>query len=311
MSLFGKEEEFVRMPAPWWNMYQSNQDQVIVPLSVPTAKLDPNDSGYARAVAEMTSEQRIEARIARHAKSIVERKEQKSRARERRRNEPKPLELPNPNRPSVNLYIRHVTPLDVPQVTAILNYYIKNTVFTPEMHAVTENIITNRLVTIAAANLPCIVAVEKTTSKDRRFRGGGDPEKIIGLAFADDYHSQRDMYRYTAELEIYVHSAYYMKGVGRCLMDQMLFCLDPNYHKKGGYEWRAGEDSRLHYPGGARVLGSIICHIPYDPAASSRRHEWLNLWLQKRFYMTAFDGEQKRWKKVGEMEGVGIKMGVS
>ncbi|KAK3065514.1 hypothetical protein LTS18_006225 [Coniosporium uncinatum] len=311
MGLFGEDEEFVRMPLPWWNMYQSNQGQVIVPLKVPTTRLDPNDSGYARAVAESTSNQRIEAKAARYTRAEEEKKRHKRRTREQKRNESKPLELPNPNRPSANLYIRHVTPLDISQMTDILNYYIKNTVFTPEMRAVTDHTITNRMVAVETVQLPWIVAVEKTTSKDRKTKAYSDSEKVIGFAFADDYHSPTDMYRYCAEMEIYVHSEYYMKGVGRCLMDQMLFCLDPQYNKKGGYEWRAGEASHFQYPGGARVLGSVICHIPYDPAASTRRKEWLDLWLGKRFYMTTYEGEPKRWKKVGEMEGVGIKNGVS
>ena len=85
---------------------------------------------------------------------------------------------------------------------------------------------------IVASKLPFLVAVQRgDVVKARKKKNFGEdivlPDKIIGFAVADNYIDLKSMYRYTAYLNIFVHTDHHGKGVGSCLMDKMLALLDP------------------------------------------------------------------------------------
>ena len=103
------------------------------------------------------------------------------------------------------------------------------------------------------------------------------PDKIVGFAFADDYNDKQGMYRFTAEMELYVDSAHYMKGIAKCLADKLVALLDPDYLERRGY-LIVGEELEAAEP--SRIIKNIILNVPYDKAEVLEwKARWLENWL--------------------------------
>ena len=100
-------------------------------------------------------------------------------------------------------------------------------------------------------------------------------------------------YRFAADVEVYIDSSYYMKGVAKCLFDKLLGLLDPCYPERGGY---AIEGEELEGIGASRVISNLILTVPYD---APERIEW------KGRFLTQWLG----FKKVGTLEDLGNKLG--
>jgi hypothetical protein len=155
--------------------------------------------------------------------------------------------------------------------------------------------------------MPYLVACEKggvikaranNNKKSKRNMRGGDedivlPDVVIGFAFADDFNDLKGMYRFTAEMEVYVHTDYYMKGVGKCLLDKLMGLLDSHYLERGGYEV-VGED--MDGTGQARVVKNIVVHLSYD---KPEKLEWIGKWLEGWL----------QFRRVGVLDGIGTKNG--
>ena len=110
---------------------------------------------------------------------------------------------------------------------------------------------------------------------------------------ADDYNDMQGIYRFTAEIEVYVDKEYYMKGVAKCLLDKLIGMLDPEYIEKGGYEV-VGDD--LDGSGPSRRISNIIVNLPYD-TGKTERLEWMEKWM----------GNWLGFEKVGDLKGIGLK----
>lgn len=101
------------------------------------------------------------------------------------------------------------------------------------------------------------------------------------------------MYRFTYELEIYVHHEYLQQGVGSCLFDQLLTMVNPGYLTKGGYDWvRRGE--YLEH-GCERVVKMVNFSYPHEKTADV---EWLGQLLREFGF-----------RRAGHLKGVGFKFG--
>lgn len=283
---------------PWWATYISVTSNLLTPHVVPDAKLDPNDENATAAARDLGSDAAALNYQKKHDKGDKKKKKKKKVMRPEGEIKTQPSNYvpppPNPNTPKVNMFLRPVYPSDIIQLRDIYNWHIVNTVSVPELQARTTRQMQDRIADVAENKLPYVVAVERVPKKMRGDRNSSMPaEKVVGFAYADDYHDFHGMYRYTAEMEVYVHPDYFMKGVGNCLLDRMLYLLDPVYRAREGYEWVC--EGPFSCPGGQRVIGAVLCHVPYD-AANANRIEFITKWLQG-FGFT----------KIGDMPKVGMK----
>ncbi|SMQ47563.1 unnamed protein product [Zymoseptoria tritici ST99CH_3D7] len=207
----------------------------------------------------------------------------------------------------VSLFVRAARKEDMAAITEIYNYYITSTCSTPELDRRTKENMHQRWQDVRLNRMPYLVACErggvikarnnKKKKSVRTMRGDDEdvilPDKIIGFAFADDFNDLKGMYRFTAEMEVYVHNDYYMKGVGKCLLDKLMGLLDGHYLERGGYD-AVGEN--IDGTGQQRVVKNIVVHLSYD---KPEKLEWVGKWLEGWL----------QFRKVGQLEGIGTKNG--
>lgn len=117
-----------------------------------------------------------------------------------------------------------------------------------------------RILDIVNAGLPYLVAV----SKSNQSRAGSDhlSEKITGFVNLDDYCDQSSSYRYTFEMQLYVHPGFVSKGIGKCLVDRLLEMADTSYRACGGYEY-VNECEYLK-TGPSRVIKTILLNVHHE-----------------------------------------------
>ena len=103
--------------------------------------------------------------------------------------------------------IRPVQPKDVPALTDMYNYYIRETTVTFEEEEIAPDNMQSRIQKVEAANLPWLVAEEQ--------------DEIVGYAYATKW-KERSAYRHSVEISIYVDHNNHGNGWGTKLY-QALF----------------------------------------------------------------------------------------
>lgn len=116
---------------------------------------------------------------------------------------------------------------------------------------------------IVQADLPCLVAVAKRNQ--RKGLQGYVSETIVGFVYLDDEVSQSSMYRFTFDLGVYVHPGYVRQGIGKCLLDRMMYITNTGYNAKGGYEWV--NDFEYLKNGKSRVVKTILTTLHHERGA--------------------------------------------
>lgn len=150
--------------------------------------------------------------------------------------------------------------------------------------------ISERIRTITDARLPYIVAVHKGLHP----RGPQDfvNEHIVGIVYLDDFVGEGSMYRFTYEMECYVHPDFVRQNIAKCLFDCMLALVDCNYTAKGGYDW-SGKQYLKH--GNNRTFKTINCNIPHEEGDDM-------VWMTE--FMRKF-----KFRKAGHLSKMGYKLG--
>lgn len=292
---------------PWWELYQTPDCSILKHYQPPYIKgIDPDESEVERLARESDfgGHRRMEnkARFQKAKKAAELKRKQKAEERARQYYETHPDAEPVEKiKPDLKLYIRSAKPADMHRIKEIYNYYVDNTVCTPETTRRTSDDISQRYNAIRSNKLPFLVACErgeKLTARGRgRRRNDGEdiilPDKIVGFATADDFNDMQGMYRFTAEIEVFVDCDKYMKGVAKCLLDKLMALLDPNYIERGGYDV---EGADMEGVGPSRVIQNLIVNFPYD---SPERYEWVGRWLKTWL----------QFEEVGHLRGIGNKEG--
>ncbi|KZF24120.1 hypothetical protein L228DRAFT_266484 [Xylona heveae TC161] len=259
------------------------------PLDHPRSLLDPEDEFTASHIMQTAQISALE----RSNRVLRREKERKQRQKILRasliEHAASYVPPPNPYAPKANIYLRPVQPSDFSQIRDIYQYYVETSVYVSELESVTISQMQSRWEDVRESKLPWLVAVDRKMNKGRN----GSRENILGFGFADDYNSLRSSYRYTVELELYVRPEHRQLGIGRCLMDKLMGLLDPIYVEREGYDFvfEGGE----YGPGGARVIGKVLCMIAYD-GNDRTQLDWLKKWL-----------EQWEFAQVGDLLGIGWK----
>jgi GNAT superfamily N-acetyltransferase len=132
--------------------------------------------------------------------------------------------------------------------------------------------IRNRVDVIVKAGLPYLVAVARGDQSTGHV--GFVSEKIVGFASLDDYCDQSSMYRYTFELELYVHPDFVRQHIAKCLLDRLLELANTGYNARGGYVYR--NDSQYLKCGPSRVIKTIMLTVQKEHGESDdNTAEWL------------------------------------
>jgi L-amino acid N-acyltransferase YncA len=134
---------------------------------------------------------------------------------------------------------------------------VANTIHTNEFDARTEQQIAHRINDVIQTGLPYLVAISK--SNQSKATPGYVTEKIVGYINLDDYCDQASLWRYTFQLDIFVHPGFTGKGIGKCLMDRLLEMVDTSYRARGGYEYV----NHFEYlkTGPSRVVKTILINV--------------------------------------------------
>lgn len=292
---------------PFWQRYIANDttdedcNDFLQSLPRPDAELDPGDGDVAMylkgknlSAYATTEEMNAKAIKAAAKKEYFQQKHIKSI--KKKANRPVIALPPHPHKPAVNMYLRPAFGRDLAQLVHIYNHYVE-TYYSSAMTPITVAELEIRLREIAAANLNMIVAVQKVKqTASQRTDLQSTHEKIIGFAFTEEHEGQHALFRFAADLEVYVHPEYSHKGVGKSLMDRMMFLADSFYEPRNAVEWRPmSSDLHLTTAGGKRLLGTVHINVFY-PNDEPVRLVWMDRWL-----------ENFNFKRCGLVEG-GIKL---
>ena len=292
------------------------------------------DDPFTHARIEQTAEKSARAFCKKHYAEKKVRKEErqayKEIARQMREDYVPP---PNPHIPKANIYIRPAQFADALQISRIYNHYVKNSFIACEEEETTEDEWRQRWRDGGAEALPFLVAVLRGSHKgtytpvinnetvdhdtgrgfghwrgrgrgrgrgNRRnnmyTRGGQPPQEIIlGFAYAEDFSSKRDAFKYTAELQFYVHPAHLHLGIGKTLVDRIMPALDKGYISRAGTEFLA-ENEGNYDVGGRREIRRIIVNIGYHTKEDTE-FLWRKEWLAKSW----------NFEHVGTLPAVGFK----
>ncbi|EME85497.1 uncharacterized protein MYCFIDRAFT_82752 [Pseudocercospora fijiensis CIRAD86] len=200
---------------------------------------------------------------------------------------------------NLKLFVRSATAADMGEVRDLYNYYVDFTCAAYETERVSTKDMMKKYEEIRASKLPFLVICEKGGIQKARRKHQEDiilPDKIVGFAFANDlYGPQGNQFRYTVEVEVYVHKDALMRGVAKCLLDKLLALLDPDYLERGGYRV-ADEDLEFGTARPSRLVKNILINF-YHESSRPQKLEWVSRFL-KNF---------AEFERVGYMLDVGSK----
>lgn len=299
---------------PWWDQAPSPLACFLLPLEHPELKgIDPNDETpeqYRKRLSDQGSEGAIKQYMNRprknknknkpwlnspppyeespsHADSVnsqtLEPGQLEGAEQDTKADDPYDLSF----KPQVSMFLRRGHASDMAQATEIYNHYVANTVRVPEVSAVSPNHMLERFRAIKSVTHTFVVACldvgpGQNTSPVLRGRRGAAPshDRIIGFAYSDDFNDPAAMYRFVAEVEVYVHPEFSQKGIASCLMDRLICLLDSAYSARGGYDIR---DEHLGLDP-TRWITCLWINFPHVPEENDE--EWMTKWL------TSFGFEQ-------------------
>ena len=185
--------------------------------------------------------------------------------------------------PKANIYLRPAESSDMRQCTDIYNQWALDTAFTVMVEPVHTAYWTECYTSSQADRLPFLVAVHTGQKrynelKDvRRTKG----ESIIGFSVATSYGSRGTVYRYSVELELYVHREHLRQGVGRAILDRMLTSLCQDYKLMDCAPLLLSKDHLLQawIGGGIPIIHTVAVNLLHWAGEDHENVEWKIKWL--------------------------------
>lgn len=191
-----------------------------------------------------------------------------------------PIKLPpNPHKPKANIYIRLAQPRDMGPVTQIYNYYVRHSVVVEELEPTEVRQWREILQQTLDNKFAFFVAVVKG--------GQGTQEgweDIVGFAYAEPHTSEeQSSFGYFCEMQVYVSTfdeEHIHKGIGKSLVDRVLWSLDSTYHYRNGCVFVCDPKIRAAYEcGGNLIQKNIMIKVPFD-ADDDSQFQWIKKWLE-------------------------------
>ncbi|KXT14017.1 hypothetical protein AC579_10036 [Pseudocercospora musae] len=294
---------------PWWELLVKG-GQFLPNIPQPAiAGIDPSETKEARLKRESDhgsnthaeNRKRFELAKMRSSRENQRRKEEKVKKVTAAKVANHGISPEQLSKISTNLkvFMRHATKDDMQEIRDLYNYYVDFTCAAYETERVSTKDMARKFDEIRARKLPFLVICEKGGIQKARKKHQEDiilPDKIVGFAFANDlYGPQGNLFRYTVEVEVYVHKDALMRGVAKCLMDKTLALLDPDYLERGGYGV-ADEDLEFGAARPSRLVNNILINF-YHESSRPQKLEWVSRFLKD------FAG----FERVGYMLDVGSK----
>ena len=184
---------------------------------------------------------------------------------------------PNIHAPKANIYLRPAELGDAKGIADIWNWHVKNTML-PIIDTDEPSYWRDEIGSGGVSNNPFIVAVLKKgkSKKHRRERS----EFVVGFGRTVDYGSPTNAYRFTLEMEIYVHEDLFHQGIGKTLFDKlMMSVVDSPYIAKYGTEFLADNPERYEL-GNFRRAKIIVVSIHYSD--DDKTTEWKSNFLKSQ-----------------------------
>ncbi|KAF2011151.1 hypothetical protein BU24DRAFT_427365 [Aaosphaeria arxii CBS 175.79] len=177
----------------------------------------------------------------------------------------------------------------------LYNYYVANTISAHEFLPRTVPQMTLRVQNVMNAGLPWIVAIHRAGTRNNQ---DYFTEQVVGFANIDDFVEPGSMYRYSFDLEIFVHVDYCKMGIGSCLLDRMLEMCDTSHFLRGGYDWINRDDYLKNGP--SRVVKTINFTFPHDAndQGQPKQVDSIKKWLKSFGFRAS-----------GHLHQVGFKLG--
>ncbi|PSN74215.1 hypothetical protein BS50DRAFT_627562 [Corynespora cassiicola Philippines] len=275
----------------WWESYPAS-GHALAPVTVPDAAIDEDDPENNVPSIGLTSEQGL--------RKFLMRREEGERRKRERQNRPTPAYSPPsdyqapPDRrlqPSVNIYLRPVIARDATDIAVIYNHYVRETIFANEFTDRSPIDMLNRINDVKSAGLPFIVAVDR--GNPYKCKSKGNSERVVGYCSLDDYCDAGSMYRFTFELDLYVHPDFLRKSVAKCLIDKVLEMSNTGYNARGGYSWINNSDYLKHGP--TRRIKCINANVAHKHKADM---DWMTKFM-----------DEYQFKRSGHLKRMGYKKG--
>lgn len=226
-------------------------------------------------------------------RKLARSEEDRARMAAAKANSPRPRRVEHPHAPKAKIYLRKAAPADLHACLAIYNHYVDASVVAGELQHHPAGYFDFRFEDVNHLQLPWIVAVaQHKVRKPSPKPTSGD--KIVGYALAEDHSDPGDAWRFTVEMQLFVHPDYLRLGIGRTLMDRLVCLLDPKYSSRGGYRFM---EERVDWGELPRAISKILCLIPY-PSNNHTEIDWKKRWLSSWDFV-----------EVGNLRQVGVKFG--
>jgi len=286
------------------------EDKLLSPISIKHPVTKPNPDEFNQAKRHLNADDHIQAYKAKHSSSVgnttpesggrmskEEKRDARKRHAEEERNRVYP---PNEHAPAANIYLRPAEFKDMRQVCFLHNHYVLKTACAHDLEETNELYWRQRLQETIDEGDPFLVAVHMGSKPINNIRDihRKKSETIVGFAFAADYGLQTHAYRFTVELEMWVHGDHLHQGIGRSMLDRMLAALDPGYNLLECAPFLGGEGLSRWFSGSHCIVKTILVSLLHNED-NEKDIEWKKDWLSNK----------NDFKCCGTLPGMGHKFG--
>ena len=247
----------------------------------------PNDDDFTQARREQNAAAAIEAMKAKSSADSTSPKSAKDKVRTRKEQmtllkerDSSGVDIPNQYAPKANIYLRPAEHKDMRQCANIYNYYVQETDSAPEFKPVDELHWRDRLQEAHDEGNPFIVAIHMGQKRENNVQNirRKKQETVVGFAAATDYGLQQTCYRFTKEMDLWVHKDHVRQGIGRTMLDRMLAALDPGYNLLECVPFLGDYALDRWVGGGHCITKAIVINILHSDAEKADV-EWKKKWL--------------------------------
>lgn len=218
---------------------------------------------------------------------------------------------PDPNAPSIELYLRPANKDDATGIALIYNHYVVKSFIPEDQEEVSTDFIVALIDKAMSDSVPFLVAIKgqqpppapraqpkyfgkrhaPDTARDQK-AATTSSEMVIGFSMVEALtptcfvSSAKSRSRLTAKLHFYTHPEYLRKGVGRCILDRTLACTSSAHCDNGSYPFVNAKNDPVYQDQGGN--GPRRFHQLLLERAVERKDDpdyaWIKVWLEKRFY---------------------------
>ncbi|EPE36122.1 Acyl-CoA N-acyltransferases (Nat) [Glarea lozoyensis ATCC 20868] len=258
-----------------------------------------------RRMTQLASKLKHERKARKHAE-MVEREMQNQ------------IDLPNPFAPKIDVYLRPATVGDAQQVAHIYNHYVMNSHITEDQEPVSTDEVANVIQASQRERLPFIVAIlgnvpESYTRQHKTKRSQratlSEYEEVVGFASAEIFNfgwggSRKGRSRATANLQLYVSPEHLRHGIGRNLLDRLMFTLKSTYPFMDACAWLNPDGEKTYDVGGAGKWHQLMFQLPIlkkdDPNLG-----WVTTFLKNHFFFN-LEGIQRSLGRTAADRGIPV-----